>query len=64
MYGLSVRRVQQLVKYYKDSGKTPELKKERRSRTYLSEEQKAAIDKAFEETKFRQIPRPKSRNAL
>jgi len=52
IYNLSVRRVQQLVKYFREHGKMPELKKERRPKTYLSEEQKKAIEKAFKETKL------------
>ena len=37
---------------YKKTGKMPELKKERRPRTCLSDEQKKAIDKTFDETKL------------
>ena len=52
VYDLSTRRIQQLVKYYKDTGKMPELKKERRPKTFLSVEQKETIDQAFDETKL------------
>ena len=52
VYNLSTRRVQQLVKEYKDTKKYPELKKERRPRTFLSDEQKAVIEQVFLETKL------------
>jgi transposase InsO family protein len=52
VYGVTARRVRQLVQQFKEHGKMPELKKERRPRTYLSEEQKETIDKAFEETRL------------
>lgn len=52
VYDLSKRRVQQLVKIYRETSKMPELKKERRPKTYLSAEQKEMADKAFEETKL------------
>jgi len=72
VYNISTRRVQQLVKYYKDTGKMPELKKERRPKTYLTEEQKKAIDIAFKETRLsarllyyelkrRNVPVPKNK---
>lgn len=51
VYDVSTRRVQQIVKIYKDTGAVPELKKDRRPKTFLSAEQKAAIDAAFAETK-------------
>ena len=52
MYNISARRVRQLVQEYKTTGKMPELKKHRRPRTHLSEEQKQAINNAFEETRL------------
>jgi len=52
VYELTTRRVQQLVQSYKKTGRMPELKPWRRPKTYLSDEQKKAIDKAFEETKL------------
>ncbi|MBI2670804.1 hypothetical protein HYX18_02410, partial [Candidatus Woesearchaeota archaeon] len=42
VYDLSTRRVQQLVKRYMEEGKTPELNKNRRPRTFLTNEQKLA----------------------
>ena len=52
VYNLSARRVQQLVKYYKETGKMPEIKRERRPKTFLSDKQKGAIDKAFNASKL------------
>lgn len=52
VYDLSTRRVQQLVKVYKETGKMPELIKQRRPKIFLSAWQKGAIDEAFEETKL------------
>ena len=52
VYEITVRRVQQLVQSYKKTGKMPELKPWRRPKTSLSDEQKEAIDKTFEETKL------------
>ena len=40
IYGVSVRRIQQLIRQYKEEGEIHMLKKERRPRTYLSEEDK------------------------
>jgi putative transposase len=48
--GISRRRVQQLAKHYKETGKYPILIMERRPKTFLSEEQKQIIDKAFNES--------------
>lgn len=50
VYDLSTRRVQQLVKRYMEEGKTPELNKNRRPRTFLTNEQKLAINEAFAAT--------------
>lgn len=44
IYKITERRVQQLVKAYKETKKYPELKKNRRPKTFLSDEQKQAID--------------------
>lgn len=52
VYGISERRVQQLVKLYNETKKYPELKKERRPKTLLVLEQEQAIDKAYLETKL------------
>ena len=41
-----------MVKQYKESGVIPELRKERRPKTFLTDEQKILIDKAFEESKL------------
>jgi hypothetical protein len=43
VYELSVRGVQQLVKEYRDTGKMPELIKDRRPKTFLSQKQKGAV---------------------
>ena len=51
IYGVSVRRIQQLIKQYKEEGEIHVLKKERRPRTYLSEEEKEIIEKVWIETK-------------
>lgn len=52
VYDVSTRRVQQVVKVYRDTGVMPDLKQQRRPKTFLSGEQEAAIDKAFEEEKL------------
>ncbi len=51
IYGVSVRRIQQLIKQYREAGEMPVLKKERRPKTYLTEAQKEIIEKAWRETK-------------
>jgi len=48
--GISRRRVQQLAKFYKETGKYPVLTMSRRPKTFLSNEQKQIIDKAFNES--------------
>lgn len=52
VYNLTPRRVQQLVLHFKQTGKMPELQQGRRPKTYLTEEQKNAIDMAFEKTRL------------
>lgn len=52
IYKVSRRRVQQLVNEYQDTGKVPELKKNRRPRTFLTQEQKDAIENAWKETRL------------
>ena len=48
--GISRRRVQQLAKFYKETKKYPVLTMSRRPKTFLSDEQKQIIDKAFNES--------------
>ncbi|MFQ6088064.1 MAG: DDE-type integrase/transposase/recombinase, partial [Candidatus Methanofastidiosia archaeon] len=50
IYNVSQRRIQQLVKLYKDTGEYPELKMKGRPKTYLSEEQKEVIENAYKES--------------
>lgn len=50
VYNLTTRRVQQIVRFFKQEGKMLDLKKERRPRTFLSKEQEIAIDGVFAET--------------
>jgi putative transposase len=45
VYNLSTRRIQQLVKYFKQTGEMPMLKKSRRPKTFLTLEQKELIYK-------------------
>jgi len=52
IYGLSVRRVQQLVKQYRDTKKYPELIGSRRPKNFLSETQKNAILEAYNDTRL------------
>jgi putative transposase len=47
VYDLSVRRVQQLVKMYRDTGKIPVIKENRRPKVVLTEEQKRLIEEVF-----------------
>jgi putative transposase len=49
LYGVSQRRVQQLVKVYRDTGEYPKLNPNRRPKTYLSEEEKDIIERAYKE---------------
>jgi putative transposase len=50
VYNLSERRVQQLVKQFNETKKYPELDKNRRPKTFLSEAQKEIIEKTYQET--------------
>lgn len=52
VYDLTSRRVRQLVQHFRETGKMPELKKERRPKTFLSAEQKEIVDRVFGETKL------------
>jgi putative transposase len=49
---VSQRRIQQLVKLYKDTGDYPHLNMNRRPRTSLSEEEKKIIEKAYRESQL------------
>jgi putative transposase len=51
LYGISQRRAQQLTKQFKDTGIVPKLKKTRRPKIELTEEEKQAIDKVWQETR-------------
>jgi putative transposase len=50
IYGISRRRIQQLVKSYKETGEYPVLDKKRRPRTPLSAEEKRIIEAAYNES--------------
>ena len=50
IYNISERRVQQLVKQFNETKKYPELDKNRRPKTFLSEAQKEIIEKTYQET--------------
>lgn len=51
-YGVSVRRVQQLAKLYRETGRYPLLVKNRRPLVVLAREEKALIDRAVRESKL------------
>ena len=51
IYGVSIRRVQQLVKEYREKNIIHKQKKNRRPKTYLAEEQKKIIDEVWKEMK-------------
>ena len=46
LYGVSQRRVQQLVKIYRDTGEYPVLNPKRRPKRYLTDEEKDIIEEA------------------
>jgi putative transposase len=50
IYGVSRWRIQQLVKEYKETGEYPLLDKNRRPKTYLSDEEKRIIEEAYNES--------------
>ncbi|MFH1588625.1 MAG: DDE-type integrase/transposase/recombinase [Candidatus Diapherotrites archaeon] len=52
LYEVSVRRVQQIMKEYNESGEIPVLKKNRRPKESLSLEEKEVIDKAYEKVRL------------
>jgi len=43
IYGVSMRRIQQLVKYYRETGEYPMLDKKRRPKTHLSDDETEAV---------------------
>ena len=51
IYHITQRRVQQIVREYRTKGEIPVLKKNRRPKTYLTEEQKKIIEKVWRETR-------------
>jgi len=52
LVGVGIRRFQQLYAQYKMTGEVPKLKKERRPKTELTDEEKSLIDKAVKESKL------------
>ncbi len=52
IYGVSERRIQQLVRSYRETGEFPKLKWNRRPKTRLTEEQKQIIDEAWQEVRL------------
>jgi transposase len=44
IYGVSRRRIQQLVKHYRETGEYPMLDKKRRPKTYLSEAAELSVE--------------------
>ena len=50
IYEVTCRRFQELVKEYKETGQYPRMKKERRPKTELSDDDKKLIDKALQES--------------
>jgi len=52
LLNIKKRRFQQLYAEYKMTGKIPQLKNNRRPKTYLSDEQKVLIDKSIKESKL------------
>jgi len=52
IYGVTPRRIQQILKEYRETGEIPVLKKERRPRTSLTAEQEKIIDEVWKETRL------------
>lgn len=52
VYGITPRRVRQLVRQYRSTGMMPELNPRRRPATFLTEQQTQAIETAFEQTRL------------
>lgn len=50
IYGVSRRRIQQLIKTYKETGEYPKLRMNRRPRTHLTDEEKGMIEEAYRES--------------
>ena len=51
-FKVSTRRIEQLVKIFKETGKYPVLNPNRRPKLYLTEEQKQIIKQAYSESYF------------
>ena len=49
---ISQRRVQQILKEYRETGEVPVLKKERRPKTHLRDEEKRVIESVWKETRL------------
>jgi len=47
IYGASMRRIQQLVKYYRETGEYPMLDKKRRPKTHLTDDERQIIEDAY-----------------
>ncbi len=52
LYGVTQRRVQQLVQIYRETGEYPVLNPKRRPKRYLTDEEKDIIEKARKESRF------------
>ena len=52
IYGVTVRRIQQILKEYRETGEIPVLKKERRPKTSITEEQERVIEDVWKETRL------------
>lgn len=52
IYEITERRIRQLVKHYRMTGEVPTLKKNRRPKTFLTDEEKRIIDKVWEEVRL------------
>lgn len=52
IYGITMRRVQQLIKEHRETGKSHILNRKRRPETILSEVQKTAIEEAWEDSRL------------
>jgi len=52
IYGITARRVQKILKKYRETGEIPVLKKERRPKTSLTEQQEKIIDEVWRETRL------------
>jgi putative transposase len=51
-FEVTPRRIRQLVAEYRKTGEVPTLSKERRPKTFLTEEQKLLVEKAYEESRL------------